>query len=200
MARKRAKHTKEELKKLILKAAREVVLEEGTRELSTRKIMARTGYAVGTLYNFFENLDDVILHLNGQTLDLLQEQLSVIQEKTSKNHPVQLLAHRYFDFSEQFFSEWQLLFEYPMPPKMKYPAWYQKKISQIFELIESRLETRLNVSKEVLFRASRVLWSGVHGICMLYHTGKLKKTKSETPKVLADDFITHYLNGLTAST
>jgi AcrR family transcriptional regulator len=193
---RRSNHSREELQEMVIKAAREIVASEGVRELSTRKIVAKIGYTVGTLYHFFKNLDDIILHVNGVTLDMLYEFLEKRSRKATKQTAVQTLAHGYLEFSKKHFAEWQLLFEYPMPVDMEYPQWYGEKISILFSLVEQTLSTQMKLPASVASRTSRVLWSGIHGICTLYHTGKLHKTKSETAETLADDFIIYYLAGL----
>ena len=75
MAR-RNDHSREELYQLALGAARDIAEAEGLRGLTARRIAAEIGYSVGTLYNVFVNLDDLIIHLNGSTLDQLYKALS----------------------------------------------------------------------------------------------------------------------------
>ncbi len=169
---------------------------EGVRELSTRKIVAKIGYTVGTLYHFFKNLDDIIMHVNGRTLDTLYQYLEERISKAPKQTAVQNLAHGYLDFSKKHSAEWQLLFEYPMPQDIAQPEWYEEKIANLFKLVEQSLIQQTKLPARSLPRASRVLWSGIHGICSLYHTGKLHKTKSENAETLVDDFIVYYLAGL----
>jgi AcrR family transcriptional regulator len=70
MAR-RSDHTRDELHRLALDAARRITEREGLRGLRARQIARDIGYTIGTLYNLFEDLDDLILHLNGETLDAL---------------------------------------------------------------------------------------------------------------------------------
>ena len=72
MAR-RADHTREELHRMALDAAREIVDAEGLRGIKARKIMDKIGYTVGTLYQLFDDLDDLIVHMNTETLDALYE-------------------------------------------------------------------------------------------------------------------------------
>lgn len=193
---RRSNHSREELQEMVIKAAREIVAAEGVRELSTRKIVAKIGYTVGTLYHFFKNLDDIIMHVNAVTLDMLYEYLQKRVGSASKQDMLKTLGHGYLDFSNKHFAEWQLLFEYSMPVDIEYPDWYQEKISRLFGFVEHTLASQMNLPVNISERASRVLWSGIHGICLLYHTGKLHKTKSENAEILVDDFIVYYLAGL----
>jgi AcrR family transcriptional regulator len=192
---RRSNHSREELQAMVIQASREIVATDGVRALTTRKIAAKIGYTVGTLYHFFKNLDDIIVYVNAATLDTLYDNLEKKLHK-NKRTTITVLAHGYLDFSKKHFSEWQLLFEYPMPQDMDYPDWYEEKITKLFTLIQQCLSNHTTLPAPVLHRSSRVLWSGIHGICALYHTGKLHKTKSETPEILVDDFIANYMAGL----
>ena len=68
MAR-RSDHSREELYALILDSARSIVEEDGFSGLTARRVASSIGYAPGTIYNLFSNLDDLILHLRGKVLD-----------------------------------------------------------------------------------------------------------------------------------
>ena len=65
---RRNEHSREELKALALRAAGEIVAESGAAGLSMREVARRIGYTVGALYIVFTNLDDLIVHLNEQTI------------------------------------------------------------------------------------------------------------------------------------
>lgn len=197
---RRSNHSREEIQHMVIIAARDIVATEGSRELSTRKIATRIGYTVGTLYHFFKNLDDIILHVNADTLD----KLALFLEEKMKSSPlknlVHTLAYGYLEFCKTHPSQWQLLFEYPISSSVELPSRYEEKMDKLFELVALSLQRELNLPQHVLPRASRVLWAGIHGICALSISGKLLKTKTDTETILVDDFITYYLAGLKQNT
>ena len=78
MAR-RSDHSREELREMTLTAAENIVVEQGYEGLSARKVATAIGYTVGTLYLVFENLDDLILHINARTLDRLHARMTKSQ-------------------------------------------------------------------------------------------------------------------------
>src|SRR6478736_441854 len=98
MAR-RSDHAPEELKRLALEAAEAIALEEGLRGLTVRRVAERIGYAPGTIYNLFANLDDLIVQLNGMTLDALAVELGAAAGGSPATRP-QRLVEAYFDFVE----------------------------------------------------------------------------------------------------
>lgn len=191
---RRSNHTREELQAMVIKATQEIVIKEGVRALTTRKIATHIGYTVGTLYHFFENVDDIIVHVNAATLDKLYDYLTKYCLK-KKSYTVTTIAYGYLEFSKKHFSQWQLLFEYLIPATLEYPDWYKEKIARLFELTRHSLVEHDSIPLTKLENTTRVLWSGIHGICVLHNSRKLPRTNSATPEILVDNFITHYLAG-----
>ncbi|MEN6418741.1 MAG: TetR/AcrR family transcriptional regulator [Clostridiaceae bacterium] len=54
----------ETLREQLLAAAREIVSVSGAEALNIRDLAARAGIATGTIYNYFENKDEVLLTLS----------------------------------------------------------------------------------------------------------------------------------------
>ena len=74
MAR-RSDHSREELRAMALKAGREIIMEQGVKNLTTRAVAKRMGYSPGTLYMLFENADDLKFAINVGTLVELRHRL-----------------------------------------------------------------------------------------------------------------------------
>ena len=60
MAR-RSDHTREELRRLILQAARRIIRDKGVAALSARKVASDIGYTVGTIYQHFNGMDAILI-------------------------------------------------------------------------------------------------------------------------------------------
>ena len=73
---RRSTHTPQQLRELILDAAQDIIEAQGLAGLSAREIARRIEYSPGTIYNMFENLDDVVLHVEARVLDALDQRLS----------------------------------------------------------------------------------------------------------------------------
>ncbi len=73
---RRSDHSRDNLRAMILEAARAILAADGLRGLTARRIAKAIGYSPGTLYNFFTNIDELILHVNAQTLDVVYDRLS----------------------------------------------------------------------------------------------------------------------------
>ena len=114
---------------MILDAAQAIIEEQGLAGLSAREIARRISYSPGTIYNMFENLDDVILRVEGRMLDDLGERLKGVA--TDVGDPVEAtarMAHAYLAFTHERPKLWNLLFEHHMPATSVLPDWYAGQI------------------------------------------------------------------------
>jgi len=126
MAR-RSDHTREELKELALKSAEELLNDKSARELSTRQIATKMGYTVGTLYQVFKNLPDLLLHVNARTLKVLHDEcLALDLEISSKNNAqknVLTYANVYLQFAHAHPKLWELIFDNSILNDDDLPDW-----------------------------------------------------------------------------
>lgn len=193
---RRSVHTPEELRELILKAATELIESGGLAALSAREIARAIGYSPGTLYNVFENLDDLVLTIEARLLDQLSAQLVEAMNSAPPREKVFVLAHSYLRFTHRNPKLWNLLFEHHMPAERAIPAWYQGKLESLMGLVEDALVPRLGGTTNAdIQRAARVLWAGVHGITSLSTADKLSNVTAEAAQSLVDDLLHTYLRG-----
>ncbi|MDA0772212.1 MAG: TetR/AcrR family transcriptional regulator [Cyanobacteria bacterium] len=196
MAR-RSDHSKEELEKIIFDAANKLIEKDGLNGLSARKLATVIGYTPGTIYSFYENLDELILRVNGKTLDQIYSKLEKsIAKNKARNKAIKAIAESYLNYGQKNINRFRTLFEfnYLQDGKKELPDWYQDKVSKNFGLIEAVL-TGNQCSDQSEINA-KVLWSGLHGIAMLSLNGKLDSVKLKSSQVLLDSFVEIFLRGL----
>jgi AcrR family transcriptional regulator len=193
---RRSIHTAEELRELILKAATELIEADGLAGLSAREIARRIGYSPGTLYNVFDNLDDLVLTIEARLLDRLAARLSEVPPSPSPQEHLQRLADVYITFTSQNPRLWNLLFEHHMPAGKDIPAWYRMKLDGLMARIEEALAPVMDADPAGRQRAARVLWAGVHGITSLSTADKLSNITSDAAGPLVQDLVSTYLAGL----
>lgn len=167
MAR-RKDHTREEVKELILSAARALVAEGGIEALTARAIATKIGYTAGTIYNVFTDMNDIVLHLNGETLDRLYIELSRPQHNRKKRPPLanmKSMALGYMRFAEENRDEWRILFMLDKTGQNPPPVWYVQKIEQLFKPLEIILAPYFTAMQEKTHKeTARTLWGAVHGL------------------------------------
>lgn len=194
---RRSDHTIQELTQMIVDAAYEIVEKEGIEKLSTRKVATKIGYTVGTLYNIFQNLDDIIVHINGRTLDNLIEQLEKSSKIKNNRAPIKNLSSSYYEFSKTQSHLWVLLFEHIFPSDHPFPRWYKTKIEKLIQIVCDTLAMSVpNLSEARSKECVSVLWAGIHGICVLALRDKLIRTGHGDAQSLLDNFIDNYLSGV----
>ncbi len=194
MAR-RSDHSREELYDMALEAARQIAEKEGLRGLKARRIAREIGYTIGTLYNLFEDLDDLIVHLNGRTLDDLYQVFARVKLDGEPDVATRALAACYIQFTRNHPKLWDILFEHHLPDGRELPEWHREKIGQLLDVVERALAPLFPAGQEAeRHHCARVLWSSLHGICSLESTGKLVET--ESVEALSDSLISNYLVGL----
>ena len=180
---------------MTLAAAREIAATEGLRGLTARRIAGRIGYSVGTLYNLFEDLDDLIVQLNVTTLDALHEACAAVPPQDDPEAALLALARAYIGFAGEHPRLWSLLFEHRLPEGRPLPDWYLDKVAQLLALVEAVIAPLFPPGREVeRLHSARVLWSSLHGMCSVASAGKLAGTESLI--AMADTLASNYVAGL----
>jgi AcrR family transcriptional regulator len=148
----------------------------------------------------FENLDDVVLHVEARVLDALDRRLcAVLEGEGEADARVVRLAHAYLAFTHEKPRLWNLLFEHHMPADSDLPPWYRQKLELLMGRVEQALNPHFPPGREAdRQRAARVMWAGVHGITSLSTADKLSVVTTETAARLIDDLVSTYLRGLRA--
>src|SRR5262249_45175227 len=158
MAR-RSDHTREELHKMALDAARRIVVEDGLRGLSTRRIAGEIGYTAGTLYQLFDDLDDLIMQLNGITLEALYSKCKDVNVEGEPKSVLENLANCYIAFVTRNPKLWTAVVEHNLPDGKESPKWYRERIGKLLGLVEAGLSPLYSPRRsEDKAQDARVLW------------------------------------------
>ncbi len=180
-------------------AAQATIEAHGLAGLSAREIARRIEYSPGTIYNMFQNLDDVVLHVEGRVLDALDARLADVSRGEDVVGAAQQLARAYLAFTHEKPRLWNLLFEHHLPKETQLPAWYQQKLEMLMGRVEDVLAPMfVDGTEEDRKRAARVLWAGLHGITSLSTADKLSVVAPDAAGSMIDDFVRTYMAGLQA--
>ena len=194
MAR-RSDHTREELNRMALDAARRITEREGLRGLRARQIARDIGYTIGTLYNLFQDLDDLITHMNGETLDALFEACSEAPTNEGPEADLNALAERYLHFTRVHPKLWNAIFEHKLPEGRTSPEWYAQKVARLLLLEQNALAPIFPEGQEAqLQHHARVLWTSLFGMASVESAGGLPE--GETADSLVRSLIEIYVTGL----
>ncbi len=196
---RRSSHTQEELRQLILDAATELVKTSGIDGLSAREIAREIHYSPGTLYNVFDNLDELILVVEGRLLDQLVERLRAQEPGTTAREHLAQLGQAYLRFAQDNPKQWNLLFEHHLPDGRVPPEWYREKFDSLVAEIEGAVACCLNgADKDAVKRHARVIWAGIHGLAAMSTAGKLTPVNPQCSGEMVSDLINTHLDGISA--
>ena len=199
MAR-RSDHTREQIFDMAMAAAERIVETDGFRGLTARNVADAIGYSPGTLYNLFDGLDDVVLQLNGRTLDRLYDLLSESSVSGDPEADIGALLDRYLDFLHDHPDLWRVLFEHKLPRDRSLPVWYVLKVDRVLGLVARALEPYFSAADgHRKADAARILWASLHGICSLADMGKLDAITSRPVRDMAKELMRLLLAGLDVS-
>lgn len=178
-------------------AATIIAKKSGLASLTVRRIAKQIGCSVGTIYNVFDNLDTLILHLNGRTFDALYEELIKVEATGEPRAVVVSLTETYLGFVRDNANLWNVIFEHVWPAKYPLPDWYREKVERLLKLLATILAPLFPAGREKEnYLAALVLWSSLHGINSLVATGKLGIVTSETATELSDLLVAIFFGGL----
>jgi AcrR family transcriptional regulator len=162
------------LRTRLIDAAERTVGEHGLAALKARDLAAEAGCAVGTIYNVFEHLDELVLCVGARTLAMLGSILKAARSTQPYSSPEEAIADlvrlalAYLEFAAKHRVRWRALFEHRLSEAHALPGWYIQQQQQLFADVEGPLSTLLPDADDDRRRVlARTLFSAVHGVVAL---------------------------------
>lgn len=185
------------LKDRILETTRELLLRDGYRNLSLRKIARKIGVSATSIYLHFESKDDLIHTLMEQAIDRLNDQL---EEKANlEKDPIQKLedlAHVYVRFALDNPREYQIIFLFSSDEITRYPVQKFRKARRGYELVNSVLEEGVRqglIDEEQPRLAAYTFWAQLHGVMSVVLSKRLDTRIDQ--KEFIEQAIEHIIHG-----
>lgn len=159
---------KQALRRVILDAARELVVREGYEAFSMRKLAHGLGYSPGNLYVHFQNKGALLGALVDESFARLHEALHKVLNRADLADPVVSLKEgmqTYVTFGLEHPSDYRIAFLLTAPddrrPYATHPAFDVLR-GAVARCIDAQ---RLRVSDSEL--SSQALWAAIHGVTSL---------------------------------
>lgn len=161
--------------------------EVGFARFSAREVAKRIGYSIGTLYNVFGSYDQLVLAINGRTLDLWREALEARLAGTAKDR-LRAAVEEYFLFAITHRHAWAALYDFRLPEGEPMPEYYQAKVSAIIDVIVREVSAELPETQcDKAAPLARSLLATVHGHCFFTMNGTFHLLGETDPLAAALD-------------
>jgi AcrR family transcriptional regulator len=155
------------------------------------------GYSPGTLYNIFENLDDVLLTLQVQLMGRTVEHLKRVPIGSDGEKNIEDLAHAYVDFALVNRRMWNLFLAHSLPPGASVPTLFHDYTNSLVDIVRAALTPIApNAPRESLDATARALWAGLNGITAIAATEKGVYLTPATAQSYARELTSNFIRGL----
>lgn len=166
-----------DLRDRLLDSARKILLEEGQRNFSLRKIARETGVSATSIYLHFESKDHLIHVLMEESIERLnnrlEESISASQDPLEK---LNTLARVYVEFALEHPKEYRIIYTVSSDQMSRYPKEKFRKARRGYEIVTEVLEegVRKNLLDEDRPRlAAYTFWAQLHGVMSVVLTKRL---------------------------
>lgn len=171
------------LREKLVDLAEAQIEAEGLASLRARDLAKEAGCAVGAIYTHFEDLNALVLEVNGRTFGRLGAFVGgAVQTAgdTDPNATLITMSHAYLHFASDHPKLWRALFEIEMSRDGGAPDWYVGAMGNLFAIIKRPLMDLFPDWDEVeLDLMTRTLFSSVHGIVWLGFENRISSVPTE---------------------
>ncbi len=182
--KQRKDREREEMKELILDAAKRISIDEGFEKVSIRKIAEEIEYSPGTIYLYFKNRDEILFELHNIAFQKFYKEQLKISHITEPFEKLREHGRIYIKFGVENPDLYELMFIVRAPGNEIETSQKWNEGMKTFDFLRSNVQECLDAG---YFKGSDAntlsiaMWSLVHGIVSLY----LRKRMAMVPK----DFI-----------
>lgn len=191
------KEKKQGLKVKIINGARKVLLSEGYRNLSLRKIARNIGVSATSIYLYFENKDDLVHTLIEEAIERLNKHLEIsMMNKNSAVKKLESLAKAYVTFALENPREYQVIYLVSSDEMTRYPKEKFRKARKGYELVLDVLIEGKNtgmIEEKSPSIAAYTFWAQLHGVMSVVLSKRLDTRIDQNEFII--EAINHVING-----
>jgi AcrR family transcriptional regulator len=186
----RKEREREEVKDLILSAAREIFLTEGYENTSIRKIATKIEYSPGIIYHHFKDKNELLLALHDKAFECKIEALfHSVQNIADPLERLKATGRSYLQYGIDNPQDYELMFILSCTMEalaVKEEFWQDgaMAINMLKQNIVECMEAgyfRKDLNPDEI---SLILWSQVHGLVSLHNKERLNIYATEDQKAL----------------
>lgn len=188
VAERKAKE-KQELKEVILQAAKKLFVEKGVEHTTIRSIAQKINYSVGTIYVYFKDKNDILYELH--TLGFLQlaADMRVLFNVNDPMERLKALGRVYINFALNNTDMYDLMFNLRAPMDFlnadDKTEWDEG--TNAFALLKSTVNECMDAGYfkgTDLEPTTFMIWSAVHGMCALHISERTRGVNLHEPETM----------------
>lgn len=162
---------RDDLRIKLLDLAEATIDTRGLSSLRARDLAKAAECSVGAIYNVFNDLDGLVMQVNGRTFLRLGKKVAASIDDMDASPPCErlvALAHTYLDFAQNNYRLWSALFGIKLTVESNVPEWYLQTLDDLFAHISQPVsELFPDLSMQDTHLMTRGLFSSVHGVVLL---------------------------------
>jgi len=175
------KITKDErVKKIFAETAMQMIEADGIESVSVRKVAEKAAYSLGTLYNHFGNLDELLWYTKRFFIDEISNYIDK-NGKTEGKITLKSIFRSYIDYFVENENVFKFLFFKTLDRSKRSDFNLFQVMSvdqQTRDIFESYMEKSSCTPEELQARLKNMLYS-IHGMLMIYVTNNEELTKEQ---------------------
>jgi len=187
MAR-RSDHTRQELEHLFVVEGHKHMGEVGFARFSAREVAKRVGYTIGTLYNVFGTLDQLLIAINTRTFELWADHVRerLAGSGSGADDRMRRLVEAYFGFARANENSWSAIYDHHLPVDVVLSDEQNRRRGGLTQIIVDEVAAVLpEATRSEAPRLARSLIAVVHGHCVFDLNGSFALMGVEGPVELA---------------
>lgn len=163
-------------------AAKQIIRNEGIREVTVRKVADIAGYSYATIYNYFDDLNTLLWYTVPDYLDEVNNLIN--QSYIPDSSSIQIIKSGYIAFTKYFLQNPNIyrflyLTELTEPPDEVAAKIARPALSENRDKVLNRCAEEGFIDKKDVPVIGDLLTATVHGLIFLYFTGKMDVSEQE---------------------
>lgn len=166
----RKQREKEDMRNLILDAARKIFLDKGYEQTSIRNIAELIEYSPGTIYLYFKEKDEIFHSLHEEGFRRLIEQMAPLQYVEDPFERLKAMGRIYMDFARNNKDFYDLMFIMSAPMAHEKEEEWEMGHTALnhLKLVLKDCQAAGRFQGKDINYLSFTIWSAMHGMCALY--------------------------------
>lgn len=191
---------KQDLRGMILDAARELFATESHKDVSMRRIADKIDHSAGSIYLYFKDKDEILRSLSEEGFKLLADRLAAIKSADALEN-LREAAATYLDFALSQPHYYRLMFDVgDMVPSAAKAPEQNRQSRRAYQLLADCIHNGvssgdLSAQLGEIF-ATHILWAELHGIASLALSGRLELISKSERRAFFESAVDSVLCGL----